>query len=440
MFGRKNAAFKKWGIMLLVIGFLCYYLFCAVTGEQINFLTTTLLEETGWTITAVTRTLTWGSLAAVVMVFVINTLFMRINTKRLMVCATFIVAVGIAVIGISSAVPSMAAFVVAWIVVRLVIVILQHGTNFACQNWWSKNRGKALGIVTIGGPAASATFVLIMTAGLKSGMKFAGVYYVFAGCIAVIGLLMIFFFKGNPESCGLYPDGADKPPQTSEEEPDKSAMTIREVLKHRDTWILIVSFGILSFGIGCITAYFVTVMVTNNVPSSIYLPALSIGAIAGIFVSFGLGIIDDKWGTPVASIVMCVFYIIGFLGMAFSAPASFGAIAMATVGYAAITGGCPNLNSSINTYVFGRRNYLAVSRVVMTAQCIIGAFSNMYMGAFLNAGNPKGAYFILCGAVVVAAILLVILARKPAYDSEEAVRAREAAGGRGDDDVSRRGE
>lgn len=62
MLGKNNPKFKRNAIMLLVLGFLCYYLFCVITGEQINLLTTTLIGETGWTITAVTNTLTWGSL------------------------------------------------------------------------------------------------------------------------------------------------------------------------------------------------------------------------------------------------------------------------------------------------------------------------------------------------------------------------------------------
>ena len=427
MFGKNNAKFKNKAIMLLVIGFLCYYLFCTITGEQINILTTTLIAETGWTITAVTNTLTYGSLVAVVMIFVINTLFMKFDSKKLMVGTTFLVAIGIALMGLSSVTLSMATFVIAWFVVRVVIVILQHGTNFMCQNWWSKNRGKALGLVTIGAPAASATFVAITTAEQNAGMKFAGIYYVFAVVIALIGVLMAIFYKGDPEQCGLYPDGAEEPPLAVKAEENESTLSIAEVLKNKDSWLIIISFGILYFGITCITAYFVAVMLAGGVPASTYLPALSVGAIIGIPISFGLGVIDDKWGTPIASIVMCVFYIIGFLGMAFSAGGSFGVIAMATVGYAAITGGCPNLNPSINTYVFGRKNYLAASRVIMAAQGIIAAFANMYMGAFLNAGNPKGAYLGLCAAVVVAIILLAILCRKPAYDSEEAILAREAA-------------
>lgn len=424
MLGKNNPKFKKNAIMLLVLGFLSYYLFCVITGEQINLLTTTLIAETGWTITAVTNTLTYGSLVAVVMIFVINTLFMKFDSKFLMVGTTLLVAIGIAVMGFSSVTLSMATFVIAWFVVRVVIVILQHGTNLMCTNWWGKNRGKALGLVTIGAPVASATFVAITTAGQNVGMKFADLYYVFAIVIAVIGVLMAIFYKDNPEKHGLYPDGDLTPPPASARE-EQSSMSVKEVLKRGDSWLVIISFGILYFGITCITAYFVTVMLTKGVPASTYLPALSIGAIIGIPVSFLLGVIDDKWGTPVASIVMGLFYIVGFLGMALTNGSSVGTIIMATVGYAAITGGCPNLNPSINTYVFGRKNYLAASRIIMALQGVIAAFANSYMGAFLNAGKVSAAYYVLCIAVVVAMILLGILARKPAYDSEKAIKTRE---------------
>ncbi|MCD7845783.1 MAG: MFS transporter [Oscillospiraceae bacterium] len=414
--------------MLLVLGFLCYYLFCVITGEQINLLTTTLIEETGWTITAVTNTMTYGSLLAVVMIFVINTLFMKFNSKILMVGTTFVVAGMIALMGLSSVTLSMATFIIAWFILRVVIVILQHGTNLMCTNWWSKNRGKALGIATIGAPAASATFVAITTAGTTAGMRFSGLYYVFAGVIVVIGILMAIFYKDNPEDCGLYPDGALTPPPAEKEMKEGSTMTAKEVLTRGDSWLVIVSFGILYFGITCITAYFATVMIFKGVATSTYLVALSVGAIIGVPISFLLGVIDDKWGTPIASIVMGIFYIIGFLGMVLTdSDSTIATIMMATIGYAAITGGCPNLNPSINTYVFGRKNYLAASRIVMAAQGVIAAFANMYMGAFINAGNPNGAYLGLCGAVVVAIILLAILARKPACDSEEAVAARAAA-------------
>ena len=427
MFGKNNPKFRNRGIMLLVIGFLCYYLFCTITGEQINLLTTILIAETGWTITAVTNTLTYGSLVAVAMVFVINTLFMKFDSKKLMVGTTFLVAVSIAVMGLSSVTLSMATFVVAWFVVRVIIVILQHGTNLMCTNWWSRHRGKSLGIVTIGAPFASATFVALTTAGQNIGMKFADLYYVFAIVIAAIGVLMAIFYKDRPEQMGLYPDGGTEPPLSATRDDDQSRIKIWDVLKRGDSWLLIIGFGIYYFGITCITAYFVVAMTINGATPAFYLPALAAGAIVGIVLSFLLGVIDDKWGTPVASIVMGVFYILGFLGMALLKGNALGPIIMAAVGYAAITGGCPNLHPSINTYVYGRKNFLAASRVIMAAQGIFAAFANMYMGAFINAGKISLAYYVLCIAVVVAMIMMGILARKPAYDSEEAIAARKEA-------------
>lgn len=429
MFGKNNPKFRNRAIMLLVIGFLCYYLFCVITGEQINLLTTTLIAETGWTITAVTDTLTYGSLVAVAMIFVINTLFMKFDSKKLMVGTTFLVAIGIAVMGLSSVTLSMATFVVAWFIVRVVIVILQHGTNLMCTNWWGKNRGKALGIVTIGAPVASATFVALTTAGQTSGMKFSGLYYVLAAFIVVIGILMAIFYKDRPEQMGLYPDGAATAPVAAEKE-EIGHMTIGQVLKRGDSWLIIIGFGIFYFGITCITAYFVPAMTAAGATPEFYLPALSIGAIIGIVLSFLLGVIDDKWGTPVACIVMGVFYILGFLGMALTKGNTVGTIGLAAVGYAAITGGCPNLNPSINTYVYGRKNFLAASRVVMAAQGIIAAFANKYMGAFMNAGKVPAAYLVLCVFVLVAMVMMGILARKPAYDSEKGAALRAAKGGK----------
>lgn len=199
MFGKNNPKFRSRAILLLVLGFLCYYLFCVITGEQINLLTTTLIAETGWAITAVTNTMTYGSLLAVAMIFIINTLFMKCNSKILMVGTTFIVAACIAFMGLSSVTLSMATFVIAWFILRVVIVILQHGTNFMCNNWWGRNRGKAMGIVTIGAPVASATFVAVTTAGQNIGMKFADIYYIFAIIIAAIANMYMgaFLSRGN---------------------------------------------------------------------------------------------------------------------------------------------------------------------------------------------------------------------------------------------------
>ena len=421
--GVKDKKFIKHGTLLLILGFLAYYLYCVTVGEQVNLLTTILPAETGWAIPDITNILTYGSLASVVLVFVINTLFMKVDAKKLMVVATLITAVCFAAMGFSSTAINFAMFFVSFFVLRIIIVVLQHGTNLVCNNWWGANRGKALGIVTIGAPVASATFVAMCTAGQSAGMTFANLYYVIAGCVVVLAILFAAFFKTSPEQMGLHVDGADVAPTSEREEPG-STITIGEVLKRGDSWLIIISFGIFTFGTTMITAFFVTHMTAMGVSATLYLPALSIGAIIGIPMSYGLGVIDDKWGTPKASAVMGLLYIVGFLAMYLTNGNSIGLIALAAVGYAGITGACPNLNPSINTYVYGRKNFLAATRVVMALQMVIAAFANSYMGYFIAAGKSGLGYLIWIIAIVVAIIMVLIVGRKPAYDSPEAVSAR----------------
>ena len=419
--GVKDKRFIKRGTLLLLLGVLAYYLYCVTVGEQVNLLTTILPAETGWDIPAITSILTYGSLASVVLVYIINTVFMKVDAKKLIVIAVALSALCYVFMGLSAKMLSFGFFFVSFLILRIIIVVVQHGTNLMCNNWWLANRGKALGICTIGAPIASATFVAITTAGQNSGMGFTSIYYAIAVCVAILAVLFGLFFKSSPEQLGLNPDGLEVAVKVEEE---IGHMSVGEVLKRGDSWLVIISFGIFTFGTTMITAFFVTHMTMSGVTPAFFLPALSIGAIVGIPLSYLLGVIDDKWGTPKASAVMGLLYIVGFLAMYFTKGNNIGLIALAAVGYAGITGACPNLNPSINTYVYGRKNFLAASRVVMALQGVFAAFANMYMGAFLNVGNVSGAYYVLCIAVVVAMIMMGILARKPAYDSEAAAKAR----------------
>lgn len=421
--GVKDKRFIKRGTILLLLGVLAYYLYCVTVGEQVNLLTTILPAETGWAIPDITNILTYGSLASVVLVFIINTVFMKVDAKKLIVISVALAALCYVFMGLSAKLLSFGFFFVSFLILRIIIVVVQHGTNLMCNNWWLANRGKALGICTIGAPIASATFVAITTAGQNSGMGFTSIYYVIAVCVAILAVLFAIFFKSSPEQMGLNPDGLDVAVEIKEEH---GSMSIGDVLKRGDSWLIIISFGIFTFGTTMITAFFVTHMTMSGVTPAFYLPALSIGAIVGIPLSYLLGVIDDKWGTPKASAVMGLLYIVGFLAMYFTKGNNIGLIALAAVGYAGITGACPNLNPSINTYVYGRKNFLAATRVVMAVQMIIAAFANSYMGYFLNAGKSGTAYLLWCVAVVIAIVMVLIVGRKPAYDSPEAVAARAA--------------
>ena len=408
----KNPAFKRNAMILLVLGILMYYVFCVTVGEQISILATYLSAETGWNPNAIVLPITYAGILSIAFTFLCNTAFMKFNAKHVIVGATAVVGVGFALIGLSSTILNFTLFFATLFVIRSIVTFLNNGCNYLCGNWFSENRGKALGVVTIGGPLSSATFIALATFGVNSSLGFSGIYYIIGALIVVMAIVMGIFLKNSPEEIGAYPDGADKPSQALPDQQKKEpGITITALLKRADTWLLVLSFGLLVFGSGCITAFFTATMIAKGVTAGYYLPALTVGAIIGMPISYILGMIDDKFGTVKASLCLCALYVVCFLGIILTNGNNILTIIIATIGMAGVTGGAPILTPSINFYVFGQKDYLAATRVIGTLQSIIGAFAVTFIAAFVSSGRANTGYTILIGFVAVAAVALMIIGK-----------------------------
>ena len=396
---------KAWPMM--IIGLLMYYLFVALIGEQINILTTVLPGETGWDIGLIMNGYTIGGLISVPATFVINTILMKCSTKKFIIANALIIALCVAMMGASVKLMSMMLFLVMFLIIRVLANCIQQSANYMCTAWFVTGRGKALGFITMGAPIASATFVAIFTFLTGSSLRFTGSYYIFAGILVVLAILTAVFYTDAPSDIGLYPDGDVVEPK--EELIEKSGITLIQYLKNPCMWMIVAAFGIINFANNSMTAFFATSMIARDIPASMYLPALSVGAIAGIPISYLLGAVDDRFGTVKASLCLCLLSVLGFLGMAFVTPNSMIAIILACFGYASITGAFPNLFPSMISFVFGRKNFLGASRLIFSLATIIASFASQYMALFLANNQLKLSYFGLIGMILFSAVLIVII-------------------------------
>jgi MFS family permease len=181
--------------------------------------------------------------------------------------------------------------------------------------------------------------------------------------------------------------------------------------------LLIISFGLLQFCIVAIMAFYVPRLAAVGTEPKVYLLWLTISAFLGMPISLVLGIIDDKFGTVVASLVLCGLFVAAIVSLLVMTANNVPLIMLAAIGIAGITGGTPNLHPSITTYVWGRDKYQAANRWIMAIQAIMMAFSIYYMSAILDAtGSLDLAYKIMLGLIVIAAVCLVIIGRKPDFD------------------------
>jgi MFS family permease len=306
------------------------------------------------------------------------------------------------------------------------VVPLQMGGFMLAANWFIKFRGRVMGIITAGSPLFSVVgiSVLTYTVTVAGGIKPA--YIIIGVIIMIFDVLLALLLKDNPEDAGIFADGVDQPTADVNEE---ETMTLKEVLSESKAWKLIISYGIYQFVINAMMAsmairYF---MLSDNPenPAATWLKALfylSIGAIAGIPMSFILGWIDDKLGSIKASLVLNVLFFFAVIPL-WVMPVGGSVPLMLTwaFGVACMTGGVPTMHPCVTAYVYCRKKYQAANKWIMTIQAIPFAFSVLYMTKLFDMGLVNVAYGGLVVMLVIAFIVVLTMRNNP--DANAADRA-----------------
>ena len=409
---KKSFRSQSWTI--LILGFFIMYFYSGLNVDQMNALTPYYTNTFGWQNTQIMAPVTVSSLITIPLGFLVGSILIKYGVKTPLAIACFVL--GGSTILLAFAGDSYTTYWIALLLIRSLPVALSMSVSMLCTNWFIQKRGWALGIVTAGCPLCSATIITLLTFGIRS-IGFSATYSILGGILIVLGIIVLTATKSTPEECGLFPDGADSLPKREEE---ASEITIKEVLKNPDTWLLTIAFGCLNWIIVGVMAFYVPAMAMSGTDEPTYLLWLAVGSILGIPLSYLLGLLDDKIGTVKSCLVLCVFYIVVLIGMIVLKANQVALIALMAFGIAGMTGGTPNLHPSLTVYCFGRKNYQAANRWINSFQMIIVSFSVMFMASILDAtGSLRLGYIIMIGMVVVAAICFLVIGRKPDYDRSE---------------------
>lgn len=408
----KSPAFRRAATPILIAGIFLQYLYSCLMTDHINALEPYYTAVYGWESVKITNPVTYAALAVIVFTLIVGTLFIKFGVTRVLVPSTLLC--GLATIGLAFAGDNYVIYFICLFLMRLLTLVFQMGAMQLCTNWFLELRGRALGFVTIGNPLCTATAITLLTLGTQSslGMK----TYVIVGLITIaLGFFMGVLVKSTPEEAGLNPDGADSIPPSAQN--SGSTITLKEVFSHGSAWLLMVAFGLLNFCIVSIMGFFVPYMGSTGTSDAVFLPALSIAALLGMPISYILGWVDDKFGTVKACMLLCVTFILTLLAMFFMSANNVALIAVAAFGIAGVTGGTPNLHPSMTAYVFGRKNYQAANRYIMTIQAAFQAFATMFMSTVADVtGSYRAGYAIMIALVLIAAVCLLIIGRSPDYD------------------------
>ena len=413
----KERSFKSYGTAIWIIGFFMMYFYSGLQNDHLNILTPYATGTLGLSNTAATNPVTIAGFVVIPATVVLGTLFLKFSVVKLVAgCAAVL---GLSTIGLAYSGGNLAVYSVCLFLIRLLTLSLEMGIMMFCANWFIKLRGRALGFVTIGAPVNTATLIPILTFAVAN-IGFQASYTIVGIIVLLLALAIILFIKSRPEDVGLFPDGGTESAVKVEEK----KMTLLELLRIKESWYLIISFGILNFCINAIMAFYVPRMNMTGSDPAVFLFWLSLAALLGIPISYILGWIDDKFGTITACILLAFFFLMVILGLLFMTANNIPLMVVAALGVAGMTGGVPNLHPSSIMYVFGRENYQAANRWIMAIQSFIMGFSILFMAHILDTtGSLDLGYKIMIGMVIVAVIFLILVGRTPDHDRGQAKQA-----------------
>ncbi len=438
----KNKKFAKYTIAFLFLGILFNFMYSGLQNDQINI----IQAYSAWSNSATVLPMTVGNLVCIPLTIVYGTFFIKYGVRKTLIPCIFVCAVGccgIAAAGglaVTSGVAVASAatgetgiyglYFISLFLVRCGCMCFQMSSAQIAASWFVRYRGTVLGIVTLGSPlfsviGTSAMSSLIQT---RMGSDYRPFYVGIAVVLVLIAICVGVFLRDYPEDVGLHPDGSAEKPKSEAVEEVK--LSVGQVLKQGKTWIMVCNYGAYQFVINAcmasMAAWFISLYAANADAvaagsmagaiaslgsNTLWLGQavrwLSVGAILGIPMSFLFGVIDDNFGTPIASVLLGVTCIIPPASLAAQAGivANTGACSVPLLvlwgfGVACMTGGVPTMHPASISYAFGRREYQSANRIIMSIQLIPCAFAATIMSSLIGAGYGQAAYIgVVCVAV-----------------------------------------
>lgn len=287
--------------------------------------------------------------------------------------------------------------------------------------WFPKKKGLVMGYTTAGLNIASATWVLLMTK-LSGVMTFEKAVIIPCIAVVILGLIGLFFIKDTPQEAGQNPDNVSDEVYAKEydtkNEAEDDRWTTGQLLRMKEVWTVGLATGILQL---CSTGV-MSQLVSRNIElgmdanKAVYM--MTVIALVGIFGSWFIGVLDDKFGTKKTMMVFCLWYALAVFANVLGTTWSM-YLAVIMIGFS--IGGSANFMSSFPASVFGRQGFEKMNSVVFPIQAIMTCVAFLINGIALKAtGSLKGAFIVVaCFALLDIFVVAITTDHKYNLDFQE---------------------
>ena len=361
----------------------------------------------------------YAGLIGVVFYIVMSQLARKIGAKK--VAAICLIIAGISFYFIGNP-PSLLGYTIAY--TFLIGSSMSSGYvagGALVAKWFPKKKGLVMGYTTAGLNIASATWVLLMTK-LSGVMTFEKA--VINPCIAVVilGLIGLFFIKDTPQEAGQNPDNVSAEVYAKEydtkNEAEDDRWTTGQLLRMKEVWTVGLATGILQLCSTGVMSQLVSRNIELGMDANKAVLMMTVIALVGIFGSWFIGVLDDKFGTKRTMMVFCLWYALAVFANVLGTTWSM-YLAVIMIGFS--IGGSANFMSSFPASVFGRQGFEKMNSVVFPIQAIMTCVAFLINGIALKAtGSLRGAFIVVaCFALIDIFVVAITTDHKYNLDFQE---------------------
>jgi MFS family permease len=374
--------------LLAIVGFVLYGL---------PFFYDFYIKDFGWSRATVTSGNALGKLlVAPLFGFIAGWLIDKYGPKRLMV--TGIILTAAALLGLSM-MKSLGLFYISYILVALGYVF---GGPLPCQvlisRWFSKNRGKAMGIAYLG---IGTGFALVpqIAASLEKNIGWHNSLLALAGIIVLLALPLTLFVKNGP-------------PDFEEHEKNANSTKISDILKNRNFYIL--AFGSMCSiaAVGGMNQHLKLYLRDLSFTQAQAANVISLVAVMSLAGRVLMGWLADLF--PRKYVMLLIYFIVGSSIPLLLLPDFSGRIYVFAVIFGLGLGGDYMIIPLMAGDLFGVKTLGRVMGIILVADGLAESSMPMLVGRLYDIGSKSyvPGFIVLIGAALLGAIIISLLPRK----------------------------
>jgi len=384
----------------------------------------TLLDDLGWTRAMLGFGLTLHMWVYATTVIVIGILVDKYGARLIMVMGGLLILLGLV---LTSAMRFLWQFYIYYgIILALgVAATLSVPVQATARKWFIKRAGLATALAASGMNLGFGLVVLVSPTliGLFGWRR----SWLYIGCVAgaAIVLLAGVVVRKDPESMGLYPDGAAAPPAAPENKPGpgsvdhgEPAWTVPEALKTRSYWLLLFGYGLIGvnyIGVsGHVTAWGLEVASAAKIPphEAMNVIKLSVFLLATLAAVGGLigGPLSDRIGRKPVFVAsnLLLFGTFIYATRVHTLPG----LLVVCLASGILLGLCIPLWAVYLGDIFGRASLASLFGLLTFSMGIIGGSGPVIFGWIFDVTGSYDMAWLFAASTTLITCVLVLLTRK----------------------------